>query len=275
MLLLGFYMWRPNKLKLEAKGLSLGLEYFGLTLDEKFLDWHQLISVNLVDRGESNPADWKIELRTQDPSQSMQLVLGALGGNAQKLELVKAIEKFAPTIEIDPEVLAALAPPETNSFTELWLSSLASAPQREKLRPLGEGHTLKDGQYVIGARSGAGGQGVTYLAYSKLSTAQTTDGDEGAELVIKETILPIYVGSQQKRQAVEHFERDARLLSRLDHNNLVKLRDYFIEDHRAYLVLDRVHGQNLRQAVDEHGANGTFGGAGSGQANVRYAHLSA
>jgi len=184
----------------------------------------------------------------------MQLVLGALGGNAQRLALVKAIEQYAPSAEVNPEVLSALAPPEDNSFTELWLSSLASAPQRERLAPLGEGHTLKDGEYVIGTKHGAGGQGVTYLAQGRSSADSRPGVEEEAELVIKETILPVFTDSQLKRQSVEQFERDARLLSRLDHNNIIKLRDYFIEDHRAYLVLDRVHGQNLRQAVEEQGA---------------------
>jgi serine/threonine protein kinase len=190
----------------------------------------------------------------------LSLTLGALRSNTQRLELVKAIEKYAPEAHIEADVLSALAPPTESSYTELWLSSLASAPQREKLTPLSAGHTLKSGEYAIDARHGSGGQGVTYLAH-KIADKQHQSPHhleaEGAEdesnLVVKETILPIYVDSQHRRDSVEHFEKDARLLLRLEHPHLVQLRDYFIEDHRAYLVLDRVRGQNLRQLVETRG----------------------
>jgi serine/threonine protein kinase len=266
----GVYMSRPNRLKIDQQGLTLSLLLYGITLSEQSLTWDSLVAISLGKVGETSPANWKINLHSKDSTQNLSLTLGSLGGNVQKIELLKAIDKYAAKIPVDAEVLSALSPASDNSFTELWLSSLASAPQREKLTPLNAGHTLKDGDYVIDAKQGAGGQGVTYLAHKRSSTSQDApesgtnsrtnsgtdlekDLEQESNLVIKETILPVYVDSQHRREAVEHFEKDARLLLRLDHHSLVKLCDYFIEDHRAYLVLDRIHGQNLRQLVGEQG----------------------
>ena len=49
------------------------------------------------------------------------------------------------------------------------------------------------------------------------------------------------------------FEREAKLLAKIDHPGIVKVRDYFIEDARHYLVLDYLNGQDLRQLVLQNG----------------------
>jgi len=253
--LFGVYMARPNRLKITPDGLQLEVLYFNSIWHTKSIPWVLIKAIEIEKSNSSSPIAWKIVLRTKDGGDTVKLVLGALGSNAQKQELLKAIEQYAADIPVDAEVLSALAPPSENSYTELWLASLASAPQRERLTPLNPGHTLKDGTYIVDARHGAGGQGVTYLARRQQPLAvESIDGDDShLDLVIKETILPVYVDSENRRQSVEHFERDARLLAKLDHPSLVKLCDYFIEDHRAYLVLDRIHGQNLRQLVEAQG----------------------
>ncbi len=38
-------------------------------------------------------------------------------------------------------------------------------------------------------------------------------------------------------------------MTRLDHPQVVKLEDFFVEDHRAYLVLEHIDGENLREIV--------------------------
>jgi len=247
--LLGVYMCRPNRLRIAADGLHLELRYFNSVWQTKTIPWASLKAINIDKLHSSSPTDWKILFLSKEPNHTSEIVLGALGNNAQKQELLKAIEQYAADVPVDAEVLSALSPPSENSYTELWLASLASAPQRERLTPLNPGHVLKDGTYVVDERHGAGGQGVTYLARRQTAQGEKQDLD----LVIKETVLPVYVDSENRRQSVEHFERDARLLAGLNHPSLVKLRDYFIEDHRAYLVLDRIHGQNLRQLVEEKG----------------------
>jgi len=71
---------------------------------------------------------------------------------------------------------------------------------------------------------------------------------------LKEFLLPVYVDVSARRRALEIFEKEARLLKELSHPNVVKLVDYFVEDHRAYLVLEHIDGKSLRQIVQQEGA---------------------
>jgi serine/threonine protein kinase len=81
------------------------------------------------------------------------------------------------------------------------------------------------------------------------------DLSEGSveHVVLKETLIPPFVDKQVQQKALERFEREARLLKELKGEYVVGLRDYFIEDHRCYLVLDYVDGQNLRQHIAKNG----------------------
>jgi serine/threonine-protein kinase len=71
--------------------------------------------------------------------------------------------------------------------------------------------------------------------------------------VLKEFILPVYVDVNVRKSALEQFENEARILRQLDHPQIVKLVDYFVEDHRAYLVLEHIDGKSLQKIVEEKG----------------------
>jgi serine/threonine protein kinase len=82
----------------------------------------------------------------------------------------------------------------------------------------------------------------------------TTDGDsEDNLIVLKEYMLPVYVDMKARKQALERFESEARMLSRLQHDSIVKLLDFFVEDHRAYLVLEYIRGDSLRARIEKNG----------------------
>jgi serine/threonine-protein kinase len=52
---------------------------------------------------------------------------------------------------------------------------------------------------------------------------------------------------------VEQFEKEVRLLSKISHEGVIKMYDAFVEDHRAYLVLEHVDGVSLRDYVQRSG----------------------
>jgi serine/threonine-protein kinase len=52
---------------------------------------------------------------------------------------------------------------------------------------------------------------------------------------------------------VQHIQREATLLQGLDHPNIVKYRDLFVEGPRAYLVMERIEGTTLRYLIEESG----------------------
>src|SRR3978361_1386281 len=43
------------------------------------------------------------------------------------------------------------------------------------------------------------------------------------------------------------------MLKRLDNHRVVRLIEFFVEDHRGYLVLERIDGLSLRRIVEEEG----------------------
>ncbi|WP_457832189.1 protein kinase domain-containing protein, partial [Staphylococcus aureus] len=64
----------------------------------------------------------------------------------------------------------------------------------------------------------------------------------------------VFVEAEIRKQALERFEQEARILRDLESDHIVKLLDYFVEDHRGYLVLEWVDGKSLRQLIEDRGA---------------------
>lgn len=79
------------------------------------------------------------------------------------------------------------------------------------------------------------------------------DDNDDDLVVLKEYMLPVYVDMKARKQALERFENEARMLGRLMNESIVKLLDFFVEDHRAYLVLEYIAGDSLRRRVEKNG----------------------
>src|SRR5262249_22800632 len=54
-------------------------------------------------------------------------------------------------------------------------------------------------------------------------------------------------------KAHELFNREAQLLSKLNHPQIVKVLDHFVENGRSYQLLEYLNGQDLRQHVRQNG----------------------
>jgi serine/threonine protein kinase len=73
-------------------------------------------------------------------------------------------------------------------------------------------------------------------------------------VVIKEAVVPANADEHTHAKAAELFDREARLLIKLDHPHIAKVFDHFPEDNRSYMVLEYIRGQDLRQLVKQNGA---------------------
>lgn len=176
------------------------------------------------------------------------LALGALTPD-NRSRFLKALERLAPNCAVDSDLAEAMMPRQERSYTELWLQSLSAPPERKSLEPLIAGQMLQE-RYEVLRRLGVGGQGLAYLCQD---ISDLLDAHH-QEVVLKETILPVFVETTVRQQALERFQQEAEMLEKLDYDGVVKLVDYFIEDHRGYLVLEHIDGKNLRQLVQEGGA---------------------
>lgn len=174
-----------------------------------------------------------------------KLKLGAIDSIEDREKIIDCIKRWAPTVSRDAAVIQALQPPADHSYTEIWMQALSAPPKRERLKPLSKGTALKKGAYKIVDLIGTGGQGQAYLA--------EVSGIAQDRVVLKEFILPVFVDMKVRKTALEQFENEARILRQLDHNQIVKLMDFFVEDHRAYLVLEHIKGTSLQELVKGKG----------------------
>jgi hypothetical protein len=191
--------------------------------------------------------------------------------------------------QIDDELLEPFeVVGEKQSYTELWLKELSASPKRDKLTPLELGAQLHNGRYTIISRIGMGGQGTVYLAQDhKAAKSQSTDNkhkiqaseayseagtetcseaprevcgevdrkeDGLKEVVLKEFLLPVFPDTRVRKAAAIKFQEEADLLGKLEHPQIVKFYELFLEDHRAYLVLEKLDGITLKEYVESKGS---------------------
>ena len=210
----------------------------------RYLKWSDMARIYMHrPKKSTSPLDEDLCFRSRS-GKVHKIKMGAIESIEDRELLLKAIEKWAPQVSRDHSVIQALQPPPNHSYTELWLQALSAPPKREKLKPLLMGTELKNKKYVISQQIGSGGQGHAYLARN----------EQGLSYVLKECLLPVYVDVSVRRTALEQFENEARLLRQIDHPQIVKLIDFFVEDHRTYLVLEHIDGHSLRQLVKAKGA---------------------
>lgn len=194
--------------------------------------------------------------------------------NAKDRAIFVAAIKERFVDQIDDEMLEPFEiAGEKQSYTELWLKELSASPKRDKLTPLELGAKLHNGRYTIISRIGMGGQGTVYLAQDNLAqdnlaqvnlahdhlatnkpkNADLATRDRAREVVLKEFLLPVFPDTRVRKAAAIKFQEEADLLGKLEHPQIVKFYELFLEDHRAYLVLEKLDGVTLKDYVESKG----------------------
>lgn len=135
---------------------------------------------------------------------------------------------------------------------------MATKPERDSLPP----GTILDCYRVI-KLIGSGGFSLIYLA---------EDEDTHDEVAIKEYLPkrfgrrrglePVTVLTEDKRAGFERgrrlFYHEANILAQLDHPNIVRVRNCFLANNTAYLVMDYEPGKNLGRYIKKrHGGLST------------------
>ncbi|HEY9713572.1 MAG TPA: serine/threonine-protein kinase, partial [Chroococcales cyanobacterium] len=231
---------QPTHVGISSDGLRLLWRHKLFKKNGAYTNWEQINSVEMVrPAGKTSPSDDRLVFSTA-AGPAMKLKMGSIDSVEDKELILKAIQKYGAHAHRDPAVIQGLQPPADYSYTELWLQALSAPPKRERLQPLMTGAFLHDQAYEVLHSLGVGGQGQAYLA---------RDRRTGDSVVLKEFILPVYVDVNVRRTALEQFENEARILRHLDNPQIVKLLDFFVEDHRTYLVLEHIEGASLREIV--------------------------
>ncbi|HTI14387.1 MAG TPA: serine/threonine-protein kinase [Dictyobacter sp.] len=118
---------------------------------------------------------------------------------------------------------------------------------------LNSGTVLSGGRYKIEKLVASGGMGAVYRA---------TDTRFNRPCAVKE-MLDHFRSEAERAQSVEWFSREATLLLDLNHSCIPRVRDFFAEEGRHYLVMDFIEGRTLAEALEIEeiiaGANGARG----------------
>jgi tRNA A-37 threonylcarbamoyl transferase component Bud32 len=239
---------RLSSVVFTQRGIEFGYTFGTLTTDTWILRWKDIEDVYMRRKSSRRLSDFELCFGVHDGT-AWAITSQQIATKKQWKDILDAIDRWSPVRpkNLDRGAFDHLAPsdlllanPSTPTFTTLWLQAFHEPPKRHRLEPLRSGTILQEGRYVIKRQIGVGGQGRAYLAKNK----------DGSTVVVKEYLLPIYVDIQARRQAIASFEHEASMLSSLDHPNIVKLIEFFSEDHRAYLVLKHIDGRSLRKIVD-------------------------
>ena len=245
------YLSHPTHVALDADGVCL-LWKRGKFSHGIALPWQRMKKIDLIwPADKTSPQDCFINFEDTGGSsigkQSIKLKLGSIATIEERHNLLKAIERWGGTVARDPELMDILTPPSDGSYTELWLQALSAPPKRERLTPLAPQAVLQENKYMIVGQLGVGGQGTAYEAVRQ---------EDGLGVVLKEFILPVYVDINVRKQSLENMQNEASMLRRLDNERIVRLLEFFVEDHRGYLVLEKINGLSLRQIVQNQGKLG-------------------
>ena len=130
-----------------------------------------------------------------------------------------------------------------------------SSPKR-----LPVGTALSGARYSIERLIAQGGMGAVYLA---------TDARFNRPCAVKE-MLDEFRQESERADAVKWFEREATLLLDLNHPCIPRVRDFFAESGRNYLVMDFIDGYTLAQMLEIEGnVKGLDGASGIAEARAR------
>lgn len=117
------------------------------------------------------------------------------------------------------------------------------------------GTKLRGGDYCIDYALGQGGFGITYRArhtrLDELCAIKEYFPQSHAvrDLESRRLTVPAHF-VEGHRRGLDKFEREGRLLRKLDHPGIVRVQDLFEENGTAYLVMELVDGHTLRDELD-------------------------
>ncbi|MBP9094728.1 serine/threonine protein kinase, partial [bacterium] len=220
---------------------------------DRFIEWRDIEKVIL--QGELTNIDkMKIRMLTAGGG-VVTLGLNGLSGNDIEYLLV-SMANWLPDSILDPQIhelkealwnADALAigsnQNKTLSFTQMWEDELTSRYSSTAYIPLNPGQRLQDNNLKVVRQLALGGWSAIYLVQEANTKLK----------VLKESVIPPGTSEIIKEKAQSMFLREAQLLLKLSHPQIVQVYQHFVEDNRHYLLLDYVSGQTVKQAVKLQG----------------------
>ena len=116
------------------------------------------------------------------------------------------------------------------------------------------------GKYLAGRILGQGGFGITYLgldAYLDVKVAIKEYFPAGVAVRSTNSIRVTAISNTSKaetfRKGCDEFQKEAKRLAAIDSPFIVKVRDYFLENDTAYIVMNYLEGNSLTTELEAYG----------------------
>lgn len=234
----------PGLIVVNKNGINLPFLAGQLKVSRKSLTWTQISHIDVF--GDNSTGKQLVFFQTSGPP--VKLMISEI--KEDDLEpLMAALKLWAGPEKMRPDAIEFKSQTaDGNSFTAMWEEELSRRFLPTVFIPLPAGRTLRNGSLKVLRQLAMGGLSAIYLCRE----------NDQQNVVLKESVLPGSTEIELKVKAKEMFEREAKLLSRINHPGIVKVRDYFIEEARHYLVLDYLNGQDLRQLVMQNGPRSEY-----------------
>ncbi len=237
------------ELIVDKNGITLPVLPDQLEYSMRFIPWISIVKVDVLG---NDSQDWKNRILAIHWNNGKPIKLRLSNFEVRELEqMLLAIELWSQKTDtaealaqLKEDITAAGARLNSLSYTDMWEEELRRRYCPTSFVPLEPGRALRNGSLRV----------VRHLALGGLAAVYLCDLNEKELVVIKEAVIPDDAQESVKQKAKEMFEREANLLMKLDHPGIVKVRDFFAEGGRNYLMLDYLNGQDLRQFVKQNGA---------------------
>lgn len=239
-----------NYLIVDKSGIRLPVLPEQLHNSIKYFTWSQIARLDVF-AADKQKQDWKSRALVLYKTKGRPIRLSLNRISAQELEqILLAFELWHTNCEIGEnvkllkdDIKLLSSGTDKLTYTDMWEEELRRRYCPTSFIPLEPGRTLKSGTLKVRRHLALGGLAAVYLC----------ERDETELVVIKEAVIPEDAVEGVKQKAKEMFEREARLLMRLEHPGIVKVLDYFVEGDRNYLMLQYLNGQDIRQFVKQNG----------------------
>ncbi|MBS1990277.1 MAG: serine/threonine protein kinase [Cyanobacteria bacterium SZAS LIN-3] len=249
LILAGFFnsaIMENDRLNVTADGIAFPPFYLTCLNFKTNRPWKSLRRATLA----SNPSGSDRLLLTYEDSAVVSLNIDSI--KKEELEkLLLAIELWGKDCERGAELIAFQNQLQNetkgiagHSYTQIWEEELGRRFHATSFVPLEPDHALRGGQLKVVRQLAFGGFSAIYLAQK--------DGND--LVVLKEAVVPPSSNEEAKQAAQQYLAKEAQILAGLNHPQIARVLDVFVEDDRHYLILEYVHGQDLRQLVKQHGA---------------------
>lgn len=125
---------------------------------------------------------------------------------------------------------------------------------------LRQGTLLQGNKYRIEKVLGQGGFGITYLAEQTMLASKVAIKEFFFKEYCERSAETSYVriGVQSNKEIVEKFMRkfmkEAQMIARFQHSNIIQIKDVFRENGTVYYVMDYIEGESLGDMVGRLGS---------------------